>query len=142
MGGIALLDELEEDLVLELLRGRLAKSDHVLNQPKNIVQLDFLSDSDDNLKHLERLVLINLTHKGNALIQRPILCNQNIFVILCNPDEICPLPKYSLEELLNVEVDDLIQEISWSLLDLKITVLTIGREELFLISSYLELILL
>ena len=136
MWGVALLYELKEDFILELLRSWLAESNHILNQPEHIIELNFLADSDDNLKDFESLILVDLAHEGDTLIQGTIFGHQNIFIIFGDSDEIGSLSKDSLEELINIEMNDLVEKFSWRLLDDEITVLAIGWEKLFFVSSH------
>lgn len=126
VGGVALLYELKEDFVLELLRSRLAESNHILNQSEHIVELNLLADSDDNLKDFESLILVDLAHEGDTLIQGSIFGNQNIFIIFGDSDEIGSFSKDSLEELINIEMNDLIEKFSWRLLNDEVAVLAVG----------------
>ena len=126
VGGVALLYELKEDFVLELLRSRLAESNHILNQSEHIVELNLLADSDDNLKDFESLILVDLAHEGDALIQGTIFGHQNIFIIFGDSDEIGSLSKDSLEELINIEMNDLVEKFSWRLLNDEVAVLAVG----------------
>lgn len=142
MRSVALLDELKENFILQLLRSRLAESDHILDQPKHIVQLGLLPDPNDDLEDLERLVLIDLAHEGDALVQSAILRHQDILIVLGDADEVGSLPEDPLEELIHIEVDNFVEQVNWSLFNHEIAIFAVRREELLFVASDLQLILL
>ena len=132
---------MEEDFVFEFLGGRLAKRNHILYQPEDVIQFRLFPDAHDDLEHLQCLILIEVVHESQCLSKRTILRHQHVLVVLAQTDKSSPFAKHSLEEIVSVKVDYLIEQVRRSVTDLENAVLTVGREELFLISCYLQLVL-
>jgi hypothetical protein len=125
IGSITLLHQLQENLILQLLRGRLTKGNHIFNESEDVVQLGLLANPHNDLKHLQRLIFIEIVHKSKRLVERAILRHQHVLVVLAKTDESGSLSKHPLEEIISIEVDDLIQQFLRSILNQEAAVLTI-----------------
>ena len=122
---VALLDQLEEDLVFQLLTGGLTQGYHVFNQSEDIVELGLLANADQHLEHLQSSFLVLLIHQGESFGQRSVLCDQHLGVIFAHAEERGTLSEHFFEECLSVEVDDVVLVLLRGVLDLEDTVLTV-----------------
>jgi hypothetical protein len=111
VAGIALLDELQKHLILQLLTSRLAHRNHVLNQFEYIVQFRLLPDPHNHFEHFQRLVLLLLTHQSQSFRHWSVLRHQHVPVTLRHAQKSCTLSQHTLEKIISAETNHFVQQI-------------------------------